>query len=57
LEIFETLLPTIGSLFQLNGWNRRAVTDELVNRYRNLARGEVGLIIPGADLSREASDF
>ena len=23
------------------------VTDELVNRYRNLARGEVGLIIPG----------
>jgi hypothetical protein len=47
LEIFETLLPTIGSLFQLNGWNRRAVTDELVNRYRNLARGEVGLIIPG----------
>ncbi len=23
------------------------VTDELINRYRNLARGEVGLIIPG----------
>jgi 2,4-dienoyl-CoA reductase-like NADH-dependent reductase (Old Yellow Enzyme family) len=23
------------------------VTDEIVNRYRNLAKGEVGLVIPG----------
>jgi 2,4-dienoyl-CoA reductase-like NADH-dependent reductase (Old Yellow Enzyme family) len=23
------------------------VTDQLINRYKNLARGEVGLIIPG----------